>query len=81
MRFPFLSRRVQMQAAPPAEQPAALPPRRKRRRAATSMEYVFVASLILVVVIAGLHTFGISVNRLFSANAAATSHAQPPAPP
>lgn len=50
--------------------------RRKRRRGATSMEYVVMASFILMVVIGAVQYFGYSVGNLFTYDAAATSNAQ-----
>lgn len=47
--------------------------RRKRRRGATSMEYVVMASFILMVVIGAVQYFGYSVGNLFTYDAAATS--------
>jgi Flp pilus assembly pilin Flp len=59
----------------PEGQATTLPRRRKRRRAATTMEYAAMISLILLVVIAGIQSFGISVGKLFTGDAAATTKA------
>ena len=55
---------------------APSPPARRGRRAATSMEYVVMASFILMVVIGAVQYFGFSVGNLFTANAAATTRTQ-----
>jgi Flp pilus assembly pilin Flp len=48
---------------------------RKGRRGATSMEYVVVASFILVVLMAGVNALGFQVGSLFTSNAAAVTKA------
>lgn len=75
MWIPFLTRRGR--ARPRPEEKRRGPVRRKGRRAATSMEYVVMASFILLVVIAAIQSFGFSVSKLFTSDAAATSKAQP----
>jgi Flp pilus assembly pilin Flp len=76
MWIPFAARKPEGRTPEAAEPPA--PRRKKRRRAATSMEYVVAASFILLVIIAAIQGFGFSVAKLFTADAAATSKAQPP---
>jgi Flp pilus assembly pilin Flp len=51
---------------------------RQGRRAATSMEYLVMASFILVVLIVGVQSFGVSVARMFQVDANATSQKPPP---
>ena len=81
MRIPFVA---QAPETSPAEQPSATrrptPARRRGRRGATSIEYAVMISFILLVVIAGIQTFGISVSKLFTADAAATAKAAAPPP-
>ncbi len=48
--------------------------RRRKRRGATSMEYVVMASFILMVAVGAVRYFGYSVGALFTANASATSN-------
>jgi len=57
------------------------PELRKGRRGATSMEYVVVASFILVVLMAGVNSLGFQVGSLFTSNAAATTKATAAVPP
>jgi len=64
-------------AADPADGRGAT--RRRGRRAATTMEYAVVISFVLLVCIALIQSFGISVGKIFTGDAAATSQAQPPA--
>ena len=81
MWIPFTARQVQPAAPDATEQPPETgrpsPPRRKKRRAATTMEYAVMLSFILLVVIAAIQSFGISVGKLFTSDAAATSKAPP----
>jgi Flp pilus assembly pilin Flp len=56
----------------PAAAPAGAPARRARR-AATAMEYLVVASFILVVLIAGVQHLGSMTRNLFQHDADATS--------
>jgi Flp pilus assembly pilin Flp len=60
----------------PTAGPAATPPRRPRR-AATAMEYLVVASFILVVLIAGVQHLGLMTGTLFQHDADATSVMNP----
>lgn len=62
----------------PASPPSPSRRRRGRRRAATTMEYAVVISFVLLVCIALIQSFGVSVGKIFTGDAAATSKAQPP---
>jgi Flp pilus assembly pilin Flp len=59
-------------AGAPTESDQQLPAAKRRRRGATAMEYLLVASFILVVVISAVQYFGYKTNQLMSKSAAAT---------
>ena len=75
---------VAQEAVPEPDDDAQPPPAGetlRRRRGATSMEYVVMASFILMVLIGAVQYFGYSVGNLYTADAAATSKATVPPPP
>jgi Flp pilus assembly pilin Flp len=79
MWSPFAVRKPKRPTAAPAPPEARRGPAgRKGRRAATTMEYAAVISFILLVCIALIQSFGLSVRNIFTHDAQATSKAQPP---